>query len=302
MEQFIATTLRVATPIVFVALGGLFAYRAGIFHLGLEGQMLIGAFAAVAGSVWTENVWLGILIAILVNLVVSTAFWVVIVPLRANAIIAGLGLTALGVGGTTFALSTIFDTRGQIRAPVRLPRPVTGETEGPLAVVNELSILVWLMPLIALLVWLVLRRTRFGLRLAAVGEYPMAARAAGVSVGRMRLIALLMCGTLCTLGGADLSLGTLSFFQENMTAGRGFLGFSSMLFGAGDPVGTTFAALFFGLAQALGIQAQLLNLDFPPVEFVLMLPFVATIVAVWLSGLRNKRGLEAAAAFGELRE
>ncbi|CAN5776704.1 ABC transporter permease [soil metagenome] len=299
MEQFIVTTLRVATPIVLVALGGLFAYRAGIFHLGLEGQMLIGAFASVAGTAWTGDVWLGILIGILVNLVVSAGFWVVIVPLRANAIIAGLGLTALGVGGTTFALTVLFDTRGQIRAPVALPRPLSGSIDGPLA---ELSILVLLMPLIALLTWLVLRRTRFGLRLAAVGEYPFAARSAGVRVGRMRLIALLICGTLCTLGGADLALGTLSFFQENMTAGRGFLGFSSMLFGAGDPIGTTLAALFFGLAQALGIQAQLLNLGFPPVEFVLMLPFVATIVAVWISGMRNRRGVEAAAAFGELRE
>lgn len=302
MEQFIATTLRVATPIVFVALGGLFAYRAGIFHLGLEGQMLIGAFAAVAGAIWTGDVWLGIIIAIIVNLVVSAAFWVIIVPLRANAIIAGLGLTTLGIGATTFALSALFDTRGQIRAPAGLPRPVNGVSDGPLAAVNELSIFVWLMPVIAFAVWVLLRRTRFGLRLAAVGEYPMAARSAGVSVGRMRLVALLICGTLCTIGGADLSLGTLSFFQENMTAGRGFLGFSSMLFGAGDPIGTTFAALFFGLAQALGIQAQLLNLGFPPVEFVLMLPFVATIVAVWISGLRNKRGLEATAAFGELRE
>lgn len=302
MEQFIATTLRVASPIVLVALGGLFAYRAGIFHLGLEGQMLIGAFASVAGTIWTGDVWLGILIAIIVNAVVSAGFWVIIVPLRANAIIAGLGLTAFGVGGTTFALSALFDTRGQIRAPASLPRPITGVSDGPLAALSELSILVWLMPLIAFVVWLALRRTRFGLRLAAVGEYPFAARSAGVNVGRMRLVALLLTGTLCTLGGADLALGTLSFFQENMTAGRGFLGFSSMLFGAGGPIGTTLAALFFGLAQALGIQAQLLNLDFPPVEFVLMLPFVATIVAVWISGLRNKRGLEAAAAFGELRE
>jgi ABC-type uncharacterized transport system permease subunit len=302
VEQFVATTLRVASPIVLVALGGLFAYRSGIFHLGLEGQMLIGAFASVAGTVWTGDVWLGILIGILVNLVVSAAFWFVIVPLRANAIIAGLGLTVLGLGGTTYALSAIFDTRGQIRAPAALPRPFDGLDLGPWSALTELSILVWLMPLIAFLVWLVLRRTRFGLRLAAVGEYPFAARSAGVRVARMRLVALLVCGTLCTLGGADLALGTLSFFQENMTAGRGFLGFSSMLFGAGGPIGTAFAALFFGLAQALGIQAQLLNLDFPPVEFVLMLPFIATIVAVWISGLRRKGGLEAAAAFGELRE
>jgi len=237
VEQFIATTLRVASPIVFVALGGLFAYRAGIFHLGLEGQMVIGAFASVAGTIWTDSVWLGILVGIGVNLVVSAIFWLLIVPLRANAIICGLGLSVFGVGATTYALSALFDTRGQIRAPEGLPRPVTGVSSGPLAAVSELSILVWLMPLAALLVWIVLRRTRFGLRLTAVGEYPFAARSAGVSVPRMRLIALLVCGTLCTLGGSDLALGALRSFQENMTNGRGFLGFSSILFGAGDPIG-----------------------------------------------------------------
>lgn len=302
MEQFIATTLRVASPIILVALGGLFAYRAGIFHLGLEGLMLIGAFAAVAGTIWTNSVVLGILIAVLACMVVSAVFWVVIVPLRANAIIAGLGLSMLGVGATSFAVAALFDTRGQIRAPAGLWRPVTDVNSGPLAAVSELSVLVWLMPLIAFVVWIVLRRTRFGLRLAAVGEYPFAARSAGVSVARMRFMALMISGALCALGGADLALGSLRSFQENMTQGRGFLGFSSMLFGAGDPIGTTFAALFFGLAEAVGIQAQLLNLGFPPVEFVLMLPFVVTIIAVWLSSLRRRGQLDATAGFGELRE
>jgi simple sugar transport system permease protein len=302
VEQFIATTLRVANPIVLVALGGLFAYRAGIFHLGLEGLMLIGAFAAVAGTIWTNDVTLGIGIAIVVCMVISAVFWVLIVPLRANAIICGLGLSVLGLGATSFALAALFDTRGQIRAPAGLWRPVTGVGSGPLAAVSELSILVWLMPVIAFVVWLILRRTRFGLRLSAVGEYPFAARSAGVNVARMRFVALLITGALCALGGSDLALGSLRSFQENMTQGRGFLGFSAMLFGAGDPIGTTFAALFFGLAEAIGIQAQLLNLDFPPVEFVLMLPYVVTIVAVWLSSLRRRGQLEAAAAFGELRE
>jgi ABC-type uncharacterized transport system permease subunit len=302
VEQVIATTLRVASPIILVALGGLFAYRAGIFHLGLEGLMLIGAFASVAGTIWTGDVWLGVGFGILVNMGLSAVFWLLIVPLKANAIICGLGLSVLGAGASSFALSALFDVRGQIRAPVGLPRPVTGVSSGPLAAVSELSILVWALPVIVLVVWLVLRRTRFGLKLAAVGEYPFAARSAGVNVARMRLVALLICGILCALGGSDLALGALRSFQENMTNGRGFLGFSSILFGAGDPIGTTLAALFFGVAEAMGIQAQLLNLAFPPVEFVLMLPFVVTIFAVWLSGLRRKGSLEASAAFGELRE
>lgn len=301
MAQFIATTLRVGSPIVYVALGGMVAFRAGIFHLGLEGLMLSGAFTAVAVAEWSENVWLALLLAVLVNVVLSFLFWVVIGPLRANVIIAGLGLSSLAIGGTSYALVTIFDARGQLRAPVGIPKPVE-DGGGWAQAVSELSVLVWVMPIVVLVVWVVIRRTRFGLRLATTGEFPFAARSAGVSVPRMRLVALLISGALCAVGGTDLALGSLQGFSENMTQGRGFLGFAAILFGAAQPVGTALAALFFGLAEAIGIRAQLLGVSVPPVEFVLMVPFVVTIVAVWLSGLRNRQRLDVDAGFGELRE
>jgi ABC-type uncharacterized transport system permease subunit len=130
----------------------------------------------------------------------------------------------------------------------------------------------------------------------------LAARSAGVSVSRMRLVSVLSTGVLCALGGTELALGALNTFQENMTNGRGFLGFAAVLFGAGAPISTALAAVFFGLASAIGIQVQLLQLSFPPVEFVLMAPYVLTIIAVWVSGLRTRRGLDVSLAFGELKE
>ena len=302
MEQFLATTLRAAAPLILVALAGVFAFRAGMFHLGLEGLMITGAFTTVAVGHATGSVWLGILAAIAACLVLSFLFWWVIGPLRANIFIAGLGLTSLGLGGTAFALTAIFDTRGTFYTEAVLPRPVSGVNEGWGVILSESSLLVWLAPLFALAAWVVLRRSRFGLRLAAVGEYPFAARSAGVNPSRMRLWALLIAGALCALGGAELSVGALNNFTENMTAGRGFIAFVAVIFGAWHPLGAAAAALFFGLADAIGTQTQINVTEQVPREFVLMIPYVLTIAAVWLGGLLRRRQLEASAGYAELRE
>ena len=302
MEQLLATTLRASTPLILAALAGVFAFRAGIFHLGLEGLMITGAFVTAAVGYATGSVWLGLLAAVAVCLVLSLLFWWVIGPLRANVFIAGLGLTSLGLGGSAFALTAIFDVRGTIRTDVVLPRPVTGITEGWGVVISESSLLVWLWPLFALASWIVLRRSRFGLQLSAVGEYPFAARSAGVDPSRTRLWALLIAGALCAVAGAELSVGALNNFTENMTAGRGFIAFVAVIFGAWHPIGAAAAALFFGLADALGTLSQLTFAEALPREFVLMIPYVLTIAAVWAGGLLRRRSLEASAGYAELRE
>lgn len=302
MEQFLATMLRASVPIILVAMGGVFAYRAGIFHLGLEGLMIIGAFGGVAGTVWSGS-WIGgVLLAMVSCAVASALFWFVIVKLKANAIIAGLGLTGLGLGGAAFALNTLFNQRGALILDQGLPRPISGVNEGLLVILSEQSVLVWVTPLLVLGCWVVLKRTRFGLRLSAVGEYPFAARSVGVSPDRMRFIALVAGGVFCGLGGAELSLGSLSSFSEAMTQGRGFIAFTAVLLGGGDPVGSAVAGLFFGFTDALGIQSQLSSSGPIPREFVLMLPYVVTIIAVLISGIWQRRNLEAAAGFAELRD
>jgi ABC-type uncharacterized transport system permease subunit len=303
MEQFIATTIAVTTPIALAALGGVFSWRAGIFHLGLEGLMALGAFFSVAGTIWTGQVVIGVLLGIAASLVASFLFWVIIVPLRANAVIAGLGLTTLGVGGSVYLLDVLFGSSGAIYVDSGLWRPVTGVQTGPLAAVSDVSVLVWAIVLITLLVWWMLRRTHFGLRLSAVGEFPFAARSAGTSPARMRLVALLATGVLCSLAGTELSLGSLNAFTQDITSGRGFIAFTAVIFGGGNPIGAALASLFFGFAEALGIQTSLASQGLPvPREFILMLPYLFTIFAVWLSSVLRRSSSQVGGAFGELRE
>jgi simple sugar transport system permease protein len=219
--------------------------------------------------------------------------WFVIEKLRANPIIAGLGLTGLGLGGSDLAIQSIYGTEGSVHAPAALPH--LGAGAGDFAGV---SILVLAMPLIVAVLWVALRRTRFGLRLTASGEHPFAARSVGADPARMRLIALALGGVLCALGGTELALGSLDVFSVGMTAGRGFMAFAAVTFGAANPLGASAAATFFALAEYLGIKAQLLLGNVAPPEFFLSLPYVATIVGVWLSSrLRGATG-----SISELRE
>ena len=290
MEQFVVTTIRLSAPLIFAGLGGLFSVRAGVFHIGIEGLMLAGAFATVALGTATGSVWLGIAGAIIVNLILSFVYWLLIDRFKADMIITGLGLTTLCIGGTAFLMNAIFSRRGSMTSAVRLPQPVVGPQEGILAFVSELSILAWLLPIFVLLVWLILRRSRLGLQIAAVGEYPYAAEAAGVDISRTKLIAMLITGLCCALAGAELSVGGLAAFSENMTNGRGFIALAAILFGSSEPLRTTLASLFFGLVSAVGINSQIYAGESNiPRQFILMIPFLATMVFVTLRGFFSGR-------------
>ncbi|MBU2485421.1 MAG: ABC transporter permease [Alphaproteobacteria bacterium] len=278
MEDLIVAFLRSGTPLVYVALAGVIAQRAGIWHLGLEGMMITGACATIVGIVLAQSVVVGLVAGALFCCLLAVLFWFVVEVLKANQIIAGLGLTGLGLGGTALALTAIFGSEAAVSAPFGLPRigPAFGAFGG-------LSVLVAAMPFVILACWLLLCRTRFGLRLAACGEHPFAARATGVNPAKMRLVALLLGGPLCALGGAELAAGSLQIFSVNMTAGRGFMSFAAVIFGAGHPVGATLAAFFFALVGALGIRAQLAYGDRIPSSLLLALPYVATVIGLWIS-------------------
>lgn len=297
MWQFLETTLQDATPIALAALAGVFAARSGIFHLGLEGLMCVGAFTSVAVTIGTGSVTAGVAAAILVNLVLSAIFWSVTVVLKANVIIAGLALTTIGLGLSTFAQETIFGSRGTIRADSGLWQPLAG-TGFPMP---SVSIVVVLLPVIAIVCWIALTRSRFGRAVSSVGEYPYAARSAGVSITRTRLFALLIGGVLCALAGSQLALSGLDSFSSDMTAGRGFIAFSAVVLGGSHPIAAVAASLFFGAASTLGIEAQLAKWPVP-LELVLMLPYIVTIVAVAATGLLLRKSNAAQSAFGELRE
>jgi simple sugar transport system permease protein len=270
--------LQAATPLIYVTLGGVLAARAGIWNLGLEGLMIAGACAAVVGEKQTGSIGSALLIAIVVCMLGSALLWFVIEKLRANPVIAGLGLSGLGLGGTDLAIQSIYGNEGAVHAPAGLP--VLGSGAGDFAGV---SILVIAMPFVVLATWVLLRRTRFGLQLAACGEHPFAARSVGVDPSRMRLLALLIGGALCALGGAELALGSLKVFSVGMTAGRGYMAFAAVIFGATHPFGATAAATFFAVVEYLGIKAQLVLGNAAPPELILSLPYIATVVGIWLS-------------------
>ncbi len=296
MIDLLVSILRAGTPLIYVTMAGVLAQRAGVWNLGLEGLMIAGACSAVLGTVLTGSLPLGLLIAVVVCVLGSVLLWAVIEKLKANPIIAGLGLTGLGLGGTNLAVQVVYGSEAAVHSTVGLPR--LGPDFGPFGL---LSVLVVAMPVVVIFMWVLLRRTRFGLKLAACGEHPFAARSVGVDPSRMRLIALSMGGVLCALGGAELAMGTLQIFSTNMTAGRGFMGFAAVIFGGGHPLGATGAAFFFSLVEALGIKAQLTFGEAVSRDLLLALPYLATVLGVWISG-RLRGGARAASTSLELRD
>jgi simple sugar transport system permease protein len=296
MNDIIIAILRSGTPLIYVTLAGVIAQRAGVWNLGLEGIMIIGCCSLILGIMVTNSFTLAILIAIVMCVLASVLLWFVIEKLKANPIIAGLGMTGLGIGGTALAVEAIFGSQATVSAPFGVPK--LGPAFGSYGV---LSIFVVAMPFVVFGMWVLLRRTRFGLRLAACGEHPFAARSVGANPARMRLIALAIGGVLCAIGGAELAGGSLQFFAQSMTSGRGFMAFAAVIFGAAHPIGATFAALFFAVVGALGIRAQLMFGDKVPHDLLQALPYLATIFGVWLSG-KLRGGTRAAGTFAELKD
>jgi ABC-type uncharacterized transport system permease subunit len=278
MIAIVVAILQAATPLIYVTLGGVLAARAGIWNLGLEGLMIAGACAAVIGEKQSSSVAVGLALAIGVCVLGSALLWYVIEKLRANPVIAGLGLSGLGLGGSDLAIQAVYGNEGAIHAPLPLPRldANAGDFSGS-------SVLVIALPFVVAALWVLLRRTRFGLQLAACGEHPFAARSIGVDPARMRLIALLLGGVFCALGGAELALGRLQLFSVGMTAGRGYMAFAAVSFGAMNPLGSAAAAIFFSVVEYLGIKAQVAFGAAAPPELILSLPYIATVAGVWIS-------------------
>jgi ABC-type uncharacterized transport system permease subunit len=284
MTDFLIAVLVAGTPLVYVAMAGMLAQRTGVWNLGLEGLMVIGACASVVGTKMTDSVALGVLLAAAMCVVASIFLWVAVEVLKANPIIAGLGLTGLGLGGTRLAVQTLYGSEAAVQVERGLPH-----LDPALGPFSALSIFAIFMPILVAALWVATRRTRFGLRLAAVGEHPFAARSVGASPARYRLVALVLGGILCALGGAELALGSLRFFSANMTAGRGYMAFSAVIFGAANPIGVAAAALFFSAVEVTGVKAQLTLAGAIPQNLILALPYIATVFGLWLSGRTGRR-------------
>ncbi|PZO75699.1 MAG: ABC transporter permease [Mesorhizobium amorphae] len=287
----LVATLRTTVPILLVALGGSFTTKAGIFNIGLEGQMLAGAFFAVLGSIWTGSAWGGVLCGVAAALVLSLIFALLVVSFRANEVVVGLALNIL-VGGMTISLmKAFFGTRGSIvgQGIVGLPKvqiPYARDVLGSWApLISGYTPLVYVAFVSVPLLVLFYRRTRLGLHLRVVGEKPEAAEALGISITRTRYTASLLCGLFAGLAGAHLSLGYITMFTENMSSGRGFMAVAILIFSNGDPWRVIAGCLLFGFADAFSLRLQTFGY---PSYLILAVPYLVALAALFALSYRAR--------------
>jgi general nucleoside transport system permease protein len=258
------SAVRLATPLLLAALGGLYSERAGVINIALEGLMLAGAFTAATVTHYAGNPWLGVLTAVVAGVGVALIHGVACIRYRADQVVSGTAINLLFLGLPALLSGALFESTGETP---QIPR---GELL-PLAPIVFAFVMV---PV----TWWVLNRTPFGLRLRAVGENPEAADTAGIDVTRIRYAGVLLSGALAAIGGAYLAIGQASLFTRNMTAGRGFIALAALIFGKWRPVPTMLACLLFGFAEALSIQMQ--GVSQIPVQFIQIIPYVLTLVVL----------------------
>ncbi|HYL98671.1 MAG TPA: ABC transporter permease, partial [Blastocatellia bacterium] len=279
-----ASTVRLSTPLIMAAMGGMYSERGGVINIALEGIMLAGAFTAAAATVFTHNPWVGLLAAAFAGLLVSLMHAVASITFRADQVVVGMAINILFLGVPALLSGAFFDSTGstpQLKREYVLPDwniPIVNR----IPVLNELfsghKPVVYLALLLVPLSYYVLFKTRFGLRLRAVGENPEAADTAGISVARTRYLGVMISGILAGLGGAYLSIGQNSLFTRNMTAGRGFIALAALIFGKWHPVGVFLACLLFGLADAVSIRMQ--GVVHVPVQLIQTIPYVLTLIVL----------------------
>jgi ABC-type uncharacterized transport system permease subunit len=262
-----ASAVRLATPLLLAALGGLLSERSGVINIALEGLMLAGAFTAAAVTYFVGSPWLGLLAAVAAGATVAAVHAVATIRYGADQVVSGIAVNIAFLGLPALLCGALFDSTG---ATPQLPR-------SELLPRAPIALAFLLVPAAAY----VLDRTHFGLRLRACGESPEAADAAGVRVGRLRYLAVVLSGALAGIGGAYLSIGQSSLFSRNMTAGRGYIALAALILGRWRPVPTMLACLLFGAAEALSIQMQ--GVVAIPVQLIQIVPHVLTLVA--LAGL-----------------
>jgi simple sugar transport system permease protein len=277
--EIISASIRMATPLMLAALGGVFSERSGVVNIALEGMMLNGAFAAVVATHYSGNPWVGLLAAVLVGLVTALIHGLVTITFKADHIVSGVAVNLLALGATQFTCWVVYGNSGNSERVVGLPVwriplvdrvPVLGH------ILSGHSPLVYMAILLVLLAHFLLFKTVFGLRLRAVGEHPLAADTMGIKVTVMRYWGVLISGVLAGLGGAFLSLNT-HYFVKNMSGGRGFIALAAMIFGKWTPFGAAGACLLFGFLEALQMSLQGGGV---PTQFIQMIPYLATMVVL----------------------
>ena len=292
--ELMRSTLRLATPLVLAALGGVLSERSGVVNIALEGMMLVGAFFGMLGSMLTGNPWVGVLLGMTAGGLLGLTHALLTQKMRLNHIVSGVALNILALGLTTYILRYVMKSVGGSPSVNGMPEwriPLVGP------ILSNQNALFYLAIMLIVGLNFVLFATPLGLRIRSAGENPEAAQSVGIKVTMVRYAAVTCSGILGGLAGVYLSLGQLSMFTEGMSGGRGFIALAAVIFGRGTPYGAAGAALFFGFFDALQmrLQGQAIGGIVIPSEFMLMLPYLLTIIA--LAGFAGKS--RAPAALGQ---
>lgn len=292
LPDLVFTTIRISTPLVFAALGGLLTFQAGILNIALDGFMLIGAFVGIWVAYLTGNLALAVVGAATASTLVALLFGLFNLKLRANIFIAGIAVNLLASGLTALLLKGALNQNGVFasdRIPTFPPLTVPGLSSVPLLgeMFSGHTMLVYIAFALIPVVSLFLYRTKWGLRVRAVGEAEDAALTAGIPVFGIKLQAILLSGFFCGIGGAYLSLGYVSLFSRDMTAERGLIALAAIFFARGVPARTAAVALLFGVAQAATVQLQQAGGVAP--QLIQTIPYVVTVVALIFVGVQVTR-------------
>ena len=275
----LASGIRLATPYLYAAIGETFSQRSGVLNLGVDGQMLLGAFVAFYVALTTGNLWLGVLAALIVGALMGLAMAFVTVHLHAEQGISGIGFYLFGLGMSDLLFQKLLGTVETVKGFPKMNIP--GLSDIP--VIGEIffsqNLLVYLAYLLVPIAWFILNKTTLGLKIRSVGENPEAADSVGVSVARIRYFTIILGGTLSGMAGASLSIALLNVFQQNMTSGLGFIAVALVYFGAWRPWGVLAGALLFSMVNSLQLWIQVLGIPIPS-DIAVMMPYILTILVL----------------------
>ena len=293
---FLAAAIVAGTSILLAALGELIAERSGILNLGVEGMMLVGAVTGFLMAIKTGNHWYGLLAAMLAGGLLAALHAFICVTMRGNQVVSGLALTILGTGisgvvGKAYQGVPLSNPFKAVHIPGLADIPVLGP------ILFRQDALVYCSILIAIIIWYVIYRSRWGLTIRAVGQNPAAADAVGISVSRVRYFCTILGGILAGMGGAYLSLGYAPSWQENMTAGRGWIAVALVIFALWNPLRAIMGAYLFGGVEALTFRLQIIGISISSF-YLAMLPYLLTILVLVLVTIRLRQETGTPAALG----
>lgn len=294
--SLVPITIRLAIPITLAAIGGTFSERSGVINIGLEGMMLMGAFAGIAGTHFTGNPWLGVLTALLIGGIVGGIHALLSIKYKASQVVSGVGINILAMGFTTVMLQAIWGKEGmsgQVASLQNITIPALDKIPFIGGLFTGQSPYLYITFLIVFVSWYLMYKTKIGLRLRAIGDHPEAAKTAGISIKKYRYFFVTLSGMLAGLGGAYLSLVQNNLFVQNMTAGRGYMALAANIFGGWNPLGSFIASLVFAFAQA--IRFNMIGVDIPA-QFVQIIPYFVTLLVLVSVGRKTR----APEALGEI--